>query len=104
MAKFGKFNLKLLDAIENTDEALEAELLKQDEIEIQVKSQMKSIQKWRRNHNSDVDETSSIDSNHSDNNVKFPRIHLSTFDGQYKKWKTSFRYVQMNSTQTSFNT
>ena len=82
VANFGEFNLKLVDAIENTDGALEAELLKQDEIEIQVKSHMKSIHKWRRNQNSDVGETSSIDSNHRDNNVKLPLKHLPTFDEQ----------------------
>ena len=83
IAKIGEIDLKVLDATETSDEALETEISKQDEIEAEVKSLMKSIQKWITEHTSDVDETSSLGSNHRDN-VRLPRIELPSFDGQYK--------------------
>ena len=89
IAKIGEINLKVLDATETSDEALETEIFKQDEIETEVKSLMKSIQKWITEHTSDVDETSSLGSNHRDN-VRLPRIELPSFDGQYEDWKTFF--------------
>ena len=46
IAKIGEINLKILDATETSDEALEAEIFRQDEIETEVKSLTKSIQKW----------------------------------------------------------
>ena len=76
---------KILDATETSDEALDAEIFKLQ----QVKSLMKSIQKWIAEHTSDVGETSSLGSNHRDN-VSLPRIELPSFDGQYKDWKTFF--------------
>ena len=49
IAKIGEINLKILDATETSDEALEAEIFRQDEIETEVKSLTKSIQKWLQN-------------------------------------------------------
>ena len=88
-AKIGEINLKILDATETSEEALEAEIFKQDEIETEVTSLMKSIQKWITEHTFDVDETSSLGSNHRDE-VRLPRKELPSFDGQYKDWKKFF--------------
>ena len=50
---------------------------------------MKGIQTWITDYTSDVDETSSLGSNHRDN-VRLPRIELPSFDSQYKARKVFF--------------
>ena len=71
VAKIREYYSKILDASENSDEVLEAEIFKQDEIETEAKSLMKSIQKWITEHTSDVDKTSLLGANHRDNVFDF---------------------------------
>ena len=82
VAEIGEINIKFLDAAEISDEALEAEIFKQNDFETERKSLMKSIQKWITEHTSDVDETSTLGSNHRDD-VCLPRKEFPSFDGQY---------------------
>ena len=90
-----QINLEILNDTENTEEALEAEIVIQDENSTKLKGLIKSMQKWISEHTVDAtdDETSSISSSHPshrENNVRLPRIEVPTFDGQYKDWKTFF--------------
>ena len=92
---FDQLNLEILNDTQNTDEALEAEVIIQDENGTKLKGLIKSMQKWISEHSADTadDEMSSISSSHHshrDNNVRLPRIKLPTFDGQYKDRKTFF--------------
>ena len=85
IAKIGEIILRLLDATGTSDERLEAENFKQDEIETELKWLMKNFQKWITEHTSVVDETSSLGSNRRDND-RLPRNEIPTFDSQCKNW------------------
>ena len=75
IATKNEINLNILDATATSNEAFEAEIFKQAEIETEVKSLMKCHQKWITEQTSGVDKKSSLGSNHRDN-IRLPRIEL----------------------------